>query len=331
MSFFDFFPTPRFLLLSDVGMVISDKSIQIVKFREKYSPDQKFSVVHCNEEILPRGAVISGVIHNRDEVVKVLKELRARYHFNFVRATLPEEKAYLFVTEFDQMPLEDLRDAIAFIIEENVPVSLAESVFYFDVIKSNLKSDKIKVAVSVLPQKEVEIYVEVFELAGITPVSFDIESQAIARALIFEGDTRTQLILNIGEAKTGLYVVEDEVVQFSSTPAFGSHMEEDGSYGDLSSLKSEVRKLFSFWNTRLDRQGIPQRKIERILLTGEGATKEDFVSELMSGLEAPYVLADVWANVFSIKKHLPEIPFEASLSYASAIGVALPSRDHLYV
>jgi len=331
MSFFDFFPTPRFLLLSDAGVTISDKAVQVVEFREMHASDQKFSLVHCEAEPLAPGAVTSGIIQDRDEVVRVLKVARARHHLNFVRATLPEEKAYLFITEFDSMPLEDLRDAVAFILEENVPVPLAESVFYFDVIKPDPSSTKIKVAVYVLQEKEVGAYVKIFESAGITPVSFDIESQAIARALIFEGDTRTQLILNLGETKTGLYIIEDEVVQFSSTPAFGSRAREDGSYGDLSNLKLEVRKLFSFWNTRLDKRGIPQKKIERILLTGEGAVKEDFVAELMSGLEAPYVLADVWANAFSIKKHLPEVPFETSLSYASTIGAALPSRDHIYV
>jgi len=330
MSFFDFFPTPRFLLLSDTGIVISDKFIQIAEFRETHGSGQKFSLVHCGEAPLSTGAVVSGSIINHEEIVGVLQEMRERYKLNFVHATLPEEKAYLFVAEFDKMPAEDLRDVIAFVIEENVPVTLAESIFYFDVIKSSINTPKLKVAVYVLQEKDVKDYVDIFESSGITPVSFDIESQAIARALTLEGDTRTQLILNIQETKTGLYVVEDEIVQFSSTPTFGFRKSEAG-YTDLVNLKSELRKLFSFWNTRLDKQGIPQRKIERILLTGDGASKEEFVSELMSGIDAPYVLADVWANAFSIQKHLPEVPFETSLSYGAAIGAALPNRDHIYV
>jgi len=330
MSFFDFFPTPRFLLLSDTGIVISDKFIQIAEFREAHGSEQKFSLVSCGEALLPPGAVVSGAILNQEEVVRSLQGIKERYHLNFVHATLPEEKAYLFVAEFDRMPLEDLRDAVAFVLEENVPLTLAESIFYFDVINPSAKTSKMKVAVSVLQEKDVKVYVDTFESAGITPVSFDIESQAIARALILEGDTRTQLILNIQETKTGLYVVEDEVVQFSSTPSLGSRTNESG-YVDLANLKSEIRKLFSFWKTHLDKQGIPQGKIERVLLVGEGASKEDFVTELMSGIDAPYALADVWANAFSIKKHLPEVPFETSLSYGAAIGAALPDKEHIYV
>ncbi len=196
--------------------------------------------------------------------------------------------------------------------------------------KYRLACNKVEVELHDTEEKDVKVYVDTFESAGITPVSFDIESQAIARALILPGDTRTQLILNIQETKTGLYVVEDEVVQFSSTPTLGSQKNETG-YVDLANLKLEIRKLFSFWKTHLDKQGIPQRKIERVLLVGEGASQEDFVTELMSGIDAPYALADVWANAFSIKKHLPEVPFETSLSYGAAIGAALPDKEHIYV
>jgi hypothetical protein len=323
MSFFDFFPTPRFLLLSNTGVAVSEKSAQAVENKKK------LSLKYCAEAPLPKGAISSGVILDPAACAKVLQELSDTYKFNYVHATLPEEKAYLFTAELEKVPFKDLRDAVAFIIEENVPLSLAESIFYFDVVGGAADPSKIKVAVSVIAEKEVQLYVNMFESAGITPISFDIESQAIARSVIVRGDVRTHLIVNIGETKTGLYVVEDEVVQFSSTPPLGS-VEVQG-YRDIQSLKSEVRKLFSFWNTRLDKRGIPQRKIERIILCGEGAAKEDFVSELMTGFEVEYSIADVWGNAFSIKEHLPELPFQASLSYPAAIGAALPPRENMYV
>jgi hypothetical protein len=40
--------------------------------------------------------------------------------------------------------------------------------------------------------------------------------------------------------------------------------------------------------------------------------------------EIPVVLGNVWTNVFSLDKQVPEIEFEQSLTLATAIGAALP-------
>src|SRR3989344_2718958 len=119
-----------------------------------------------------------------------------------------------------QVAFGGLRDAVAFIVEENVPVSLAESVFDFEIIDQMPGSNKIKLTVTVLPKDIVNAYITLFESAGITPISFDIESQAIARTLIHRGDRRPNLIINLSRKKTGFYVVEDKVVQFSTTSAY---------------------------------------------------------------------------------------------------------------
>ena len=219
------------------------------------------------------------------------------------------------------MPHEGLKDAVAFIIEENAPVSLAESVFDFEIINENKSVGEIKLAVSVLPKNIVDAYVELFESAGITPVSFWLESQAIGRAVIPYGNKRPYLLINLSSKKTGFYVVEEGVVQFSTTVSYGIGV--DDSYSNLNDLRAEMRKVLAFWDVRIDKLGRPENKIEEAILCGSGGNKKDFVEKFMSESNVKYSLADVWLNMSSRRGGVPEIPFDESLDYASAIGLVL--------
>ncbi|MDP3875334.1 MAG: pilus assembly protein PilM [bacterium] len=344
-TFLDFFPAPEFLLLSTTGIAITDIDTKFVQLRRKIFGD-RFELAHASKVDNPKGAVESGLINNSDELVSILKKLASHYNIRYARASLPEEKAYLFTVNINWVPPEGLKDAVAFIIEENVPMSLAESVFDFEIINENESAGEIKLAVSVLPENIVNAYVGLFESALITPVSFDLESQAIARAVIRRGDKRPHLIINLSLKKTGFYVVEEEVVQFSTTSAYG--VGGDDSYPNLNDLKAEMRKVFAFWNARTDdplrqnsslatpngsamaseasKSGQPGKKIEKAILCGLGRSRLDFVEKLMSESEVPYALADVWSNMSSPRRHVSEMPFDESLDYASVIGLVLP-RD----
>jgi hypothetical protein len=95
-----------------------------------------------------------------------------------------------------------------------------------------------------------------------------------------------------------------------------------GDIQSIDSLKAEVRKVFLF---------AKEKKIEHIDLTGWGAANEAAVATLLSAVDTPYSVGNVWANVHSLKGRLPEVAFEESLKYAAAIGSALPPINHLYV
>ncbi len=320
-TFLDLFPVPEFLLLSTTGIDITDADIKFAQLRRKVFGDG-FELAHASKVSNPIGAVGSGPIHNSNELVSVLKKLASHYNIRYARASLPEEKAYLFTVSIDRVPSLELRDAVAFVIEENAPVSLAESVFDFEVVSETEGTGEIKLAVSVVPANVVNAYVELFESALITPVSFDLESRAIARAVIHRGDKRPQLIINLSLKKTGFYVVEKEVVQFSTTSTYG--VGGDDPYVDLNDLKAEMRKVFAFWNARTDKSGKAGKKIEQVILCGLGGGKVDFIEKLMSESDVPYALADVWLNMSPSRSHVSAIPFEESLGYASAIGLVLP-------
>ena len=323
-GFLSFFPTPEYLLLSNAGLAITDDGIRFIEFqRGLFSQNLKLS----RHEKLPlsEGIVQSGFINDEASLTNSLKDLVARHRLKYVYATLPEERAYLFTAVIDKVPQEGLRDAVAFIIEANAPVSLANSVFDFDVVEELVASNQLKVVVSVISKKVADFYTQVFDAVGLVPVSFDIESQAIARAIIPKGDKTTQLVINLNNKKTGFYVVEDEVVQFTTTLPYGSSVRQDSSH--MNDLKNEMSKVFGFWDTRNNVSNIDNRKIERILLCGSGAKNESFVSELTKDCSVRIDTADVWVNAGEEARDFPEELDKEALEYASAIGLALPHPD----
>lgn len=320
-TFFDLFPVPEFLLLSTVGIAVTDTDTKFVQLRREILGDG-FKLVHSSKIDNPQGAIESGLVNKREELISILKKLSSQHNIRYAHAILPEERAYIFTTTIDWVPPLGQRDAVAFIIEGNAPVSLAESVFDFEIISEDESAGELKVAVCVLPVAVVNTYTELFESAGIIPISFDTESQAITRAVVHEGDKRPQLIINLYSRKSGFYVVEEEVVQFSTTLGFG--VGEDESYSNLSDLQAEMRKVIAFWNSRTDKSGKLEKKFEKVILCGPGANKKEFVEKLMGESEIPYSRADVWLNMSPSRSYVPEIPSDESLDYASVIGLVLP-------
>ncbi len=313
-AFLNLFPAPEFLMLSTSGVSITDYDTKFVELKREVLGDG-FRLVHSSQSMNPKGAVTGGLVTRGEEIISILKEIKSHHHIRYTRATLPDERSYVFTATIDRVPKESMRDAVAFIVEENAPVSLLDSVFDFTVVDK--QPDKFKVAVSVLSKDIVSTYIDLFERAGITPVSFDVESQAIARAVIQRGDKTPYLLINFYQYKTGFYIVENGAVQFSTTVAL------------TSDVGAEMRKVLTFWEARHSSLDTPH-KIEKAFLCGK-RVDNDFVASF-GDYKLSYERADAWVNLSaSSKVNLsPEIRDE-SLDYAAAIGSALSGRKTKHV
>ena len=355
-----FFPTPKFLEMPGVGLAIDDDAVSVV---ELLRHPRGFALGRFGRRTLPTGSIAGGYVHNQDAVVDEIGKLKDDLRIEFVHASLSDEKAYLFKTKIPKLALKEIRGALEFKIEENVPISPSEAVFDYDIFtKSDHRaSDHLDIGMTVLPKKVAETYVDLLGKAGLVPLSFETEAQAIARTLVAQGDTSSYLIVNFGERKTGLFIVSDEVVHFTSVvPVGGEHITEAiakylsvsieeaqqikrehrilktrrntdlflSLVNTISVLKDEVNKLSVYWSTHVEPgESLPQ-KITKIVLCGRDASLPGFVEYLGIALEQKVVVGNVWQNVFSLNDYIPPILFDESLDYAAAIGLALPRSYH---
>lgn len=315
-NFFDFFPPPEFLDVPFAGLSISDTTIRCIQFSKK---NNSFSVSKYTERPVPPGAVVGGFINNVPEVSGILEGIKKDLDLGYVKVSLPEEKAYLFTTKIPIIDNDDVRSFVGFKIEENVPVSPSELVFDYAVSDTHSHSDHINVVVSALPITVVDKYIETVHAAGISLLSLEIESQAIARAIIPAHDLGTHLIVHFSKEKVGLYVASNHIVHFTSTI-----VSRHSSVEELASLAVEIKKLYIYWHTLKENSGIEIKKINQIIVCGEDIGS-DVVPYLSARTGTITGLANVWSNAFDINKSVPEISFSDSLRYAPAIGLALPS------
>ncbi len=316
-SFFDFFPPPRFLQMPSVGFSVSDTHLRFVSL-EKHG--ESFVLGTHIERELPAQVVSAGYVHQPEQIIAILVELKKAHKLQFVKATIPEEKAFVFRTQIPEVAPEEMRSSIEFTIEENVPMKLEDVEFDFTVVPNkNSEQGHIDVAVSVVPKKVVETYLELFTKAGLTVLSFELESQAIARAVVEKNDTDSYLVLNLERAKTGFYITTGDAVQFTSTMTITPD--------DMTSLCEEITKIY--WHAHGEKKEKNGLTISKILLCGEGATKEGVREGISNTVGIEVEIANVWKNVFVFDKYVPDITLKESFGFAAAIGLVLPSRKEL--
>jgi len=337
---------------------ISDDHIRVLEFKRGA---HGIALGKYKEYTIPEGAMEDGEIKKSNELVTVLNKVKADFGYTFVRASLPEEKTYVFNTDIPHVAPEAIPSAIEFKIQENVPLSPAEVVFDYSIVAEDAQN--IHVSVTVVPHAVVGSYTDAFKQAGFIPVSFKVESQAVARAIIPNGERTNALVVNFADQKTGFYIISSGIVQFASTLMLGSgsltsliekhfnvpyekalEIKRSKAYAkspdntelmysisnNLSLVKDEVNKVLAYWKSYISKQ--EGKQITKIILCGEDAVIAGIDRYLSQNVGLPIEIAQVWANAFDVRKTIPDLPMLESLNYAAAIGLALgPRRHNIYV
>ncbi|TAL48786.1 hypothetical protein EPN83_03255 [Patescibacteria group bacterium] len=325
-SFFDFFPTPKFLEMPSPGLVLEDTHARCVEFQHV---GDHIVLKRYGEETLPEGTLVSGEIKKPQELTTALTSLRKRFDLHYIRCVLPDEKAYLFQTKISRAGERDIRTAVEFTIEENVPLSLSEAVFDFAVLRDGGEGrEPFEVAVSVVPEHVVRSFLDVYRSAELSPFHFEIESQAVVKAVVAHDDPAVYAVIHIFSRKVGVYVVRKNAVHFSATIPLSANALESGEFPWAGELVSEARKVISYWHNEnedeSDRRGQPQA----LILSGKFADHPALAAAL-TPLGLPLKVADVWENVFSLEQFVPDLSREEAFEYAPVIGAALSYRSHL--
>lgn len=353
-SFYKLFPVPEFLEMPAVGIDISDSS---VRFAELSETRKGLVLGNYGERSIPEGAVISGEVKNKEALKKVFSELSTDLKNHFVVVALPEEQAYLLELNIATEQKSQVRGLLELQLEENVPIPPAEVVFDYDIApERHMHKGAMQVAVSAVQRSLVDSYSEIFQGTGLTPVAFEVEPESIARAVIPAGDKGTYMITDFGRTRTGISIVSEGAVSFTSTVAIGGYSltkaiakelnlsleeaekikRENGFVrteeneklfavlmSTVSILRDELIRHYNYWHAHPNVYGERRDPVSKVILCGGDSNLNGFTEFLAMGLHAPVELANVMQNVNSFDQYVPEIAFSDSLRYATAVGLAL--------
>jgi type IV pilus assembly protein PilM len=341
--------------MPSVGVDISDNTI---KFLELVGAGNGRRLGKYGEYAIPQGIVSEGELKNVEKLADELKLIKQKYDLHFIRASLPEEKAYIFHTDVpDTRDERQIRNTIEFKLEEHVPMTPREAIFDYEVLKRHKNgAEHIDVGVVAYPRLTIEKYAGAFHQAGLIPLSFEIEAQAIASAVVKDGDDGTYIIVDFGETRTGLFIMDKCRLAFTSTlevkgreltRSITKHLSVDAKEAikiknndglirnrdnkdllkslmeTITVLKEEIEKHYRYWHTRVDDRGKRVDRVEKIILCGGNANLAGLPEYLSGALNVRVERGNVWTNAFSLNDVIPEIDRNQSLSYATAVGLAL--------
>ena len=226
-------------------------------------------------------------------------------------------------------------------------------------------SDKMRVLITATPHALIDQYVSSVKNAGLRPLAVEVESEAIARCLVEESLLQQPVLtIDISSSRTSIIIHDLGSLQFtSSLPVAGNtfttrisqcltiSMEEAEKYKiqagldprkdqgklrdclapQVQSLVEAISNAINFYKEHSE----GSRQVSRVFLTGGGSRirgLDQFISQLLSvGTDNKKISVsegDPWINVLGKPvKRVPPIPKGDSISFTTAIGLALRGAD----
>ncbi len=203
------------------GLDISDLSLKIIKLKKTRN---FFDLASFSEAKIKPGIIKGGEIKDEKALIQILKKALAKakgekLKTKYVVASLPEEKAFLQVIQMPRMKEEELKSAVIYEAENYIPLPIEEVYLDFQIVPPVYNHlDHFDVLITALLKKTVDPYLSSLKKAGLKPVAFEIESQAIARVLIKnEITTSPFLLIDLGATRTGFIVFSGYSLRFTSS------------------------------------------------------------------------------------------------------------------
>lgn len=347
------------------GLDISDLSVKIAQLRKKGG---FLSLSSFGEAEIKPGVVAGGEVQDEDVLAKTIKEaiLKAKgkkIKTKYVVCSLPEEKAFLQVIQVPKMKEEQLKGAVRFEAENYIPLPIEEVYLDSQIVQPLYDHlDHTDVLIAAIPKKTVDHYVASIKKAGFTPLILEVESQAIARALIKkEVSPFPALLIDFGATRTSFIIFSGYSLRFtSSIPVSSRHLTEaivrnlkkdpveaeklKIKYGlrdnqtkegkqilealipALTDLIEQIKTHLSYYQTHAFHEHLlPNGKgVSKIFLCGGGANLKGLSHIFSLELKIPVELGNPWINILPEPlREVPELPYEKSLGYTTALGLAL--------
>lgn len=350
------FAPPQYLAPPIAGFDISNSGVKAVRVVEG---PHGLVLSDFAAERTASGAYSDGEIVDQAEVVKAIVKAAHVVHASAANVALPESKSYLFETEVKSTNTLDQRVELEQRLDELIPLPPAEVVFDF---VETVRGDAGSVITGVgIARRIVESTLAAFDAADIEVRALESELFASTRALLNPHSDDTVLVVDIGRSTTKVAVTERGVPRFTATvgiggqaltfavqkyfgvtehearrvkvdrgivPAAGNDGYLAAMFPTISAIRDEVVRRLEYWQERAGGDA-KIKPVSRVILTGGNASMRGLNEYFSREFRVPVGTGDTFTNFTSRDEWIPPIERGESLTFATAIGIAL--RDtHLY-
>lgn len=349
------FPLPRYLEPKAMGFDISDRSL---KFAELSFKKNRLTLGNFGSKVLPEGLIKSGEIKNKPGLIDFLKSVFGELGRREIILSLPEEKAFVGLVTLPKMPEANIREALELGLEEHVPLSPHEAIFDYELLPPAETPDHLDAVIVAFPRSLVEDYLDIVKEAGFTPLVFEMETQALIRSVLPRDEEEVVMAVDFGRTRTSFAIVSGGIIRFTSTVSVaGAALDEalaqtfkidvfsaerikkergfvrtrenqevfNALLPIVSAIRDEISRHLLFWRGHAAHAHRSSPEVSKLYLCGGDANLTGLAEYLSYDLKLPVRLANPWVNISSFEDYVPEINYNESLSYATALGLALRS------
>ncbi len=350
---------------SAFGLDLSDLSLKIINLERK---DNNIVLASFYRQEIPVGVIAHGEIKQEDTLVEILRSSLDKVAGRKLKnkrciVSLPETDAFIRLVQLPPMDKKEVQEAIKWEAEANIPMPLSDIYLDWQVVAEY--KDHQDVLISALPKTLVDDYLRAMKKAGLYPLAFEVESIATARAVIKEkADKKTVLIVDVGAERASFILVAGSTVFFTASLLMGNkrlietiaknlsvdkekarQLKFDVGLGgggegegkkifealkvDLKELTDKMKEYMAFYQSHSWPDTVGTSPIEEIILCGGGANLIGLVDFVSSETGVRARIANPWVNVLKVGfQDVPELPYQDSITYATALGLALRGLDN---
>lgn len=343
------------------GLDISDFLLKIALLKPQ---GKNFTLASFQETHIPEGIVQNNEIKKPDELLKIFSESvknakGEKIKTKFVTATIPERKSFLRIIQLPKMPEEEIKQAIKFEMEANIPLSLNEAYFDWQALGESSKINHRDILVAVAPKSVVDPYLELIKNAGFIPKALELESIAMSRSIIPNLKTeKPVLIVNLSATQINFTIFSGQAPRFSSSISTASrnhltyyisqYMKMSTEEAEkikrsvgldktkyegrvfralepaIKSLINQIQDYSDYYSSHPQHEHTETAKISKIILCGGDANLIGIAPYISKALKLPVELGNPWSNILpESHKETAIMSYEKSLAFTPCLGVAL--------
>lgn len=345
------FAPPRYLALPLAGIDLSTSGVKAVRLAEDA---HGLTLAGYAETFFTSGAFADGETIDRVAVIDALATTAKRAGISAANAALSESKSYLFETTADGANKAEWRIALEQRLDELIPLPPSDTAFDFVNVGQSEQGGACITGIG-FARRIVDDTLSVFDQSGIAVRALEGETFAMARALLPRGDTSTALLIDVGKTTTKLAITTNRIPRFATTIGIGGHAltlavqkhfgvtevearkvkaehgivpapgNEDylaAMLSTVSAIRDEISRRLDYWQEKAVIAGA-RAPVSHAVLAGGNASIRGLPEYLEGALQIPVVAGDVFTNLASRDRWIPELDYTESLAYATAIGLAL--------
>lgn len=328
------------------GLDIGTDSLKAVQLKRYFGKNE---LVAFGSIPIEAGVTQSDSDLDKKETGELVKKLVHSMHLvtKNVIVSLSGSSVFTTVINLPKMPIGELKKAINYQAEQNIPLKVSEVKIDWQIIGEVPSKNEVMVMIIAAPVAKTQKMVEIAEAAGLELCAVEINAIAESRSL--QGNEPLYMAVDIGAFNTEITVVKAGMVALTRTVPVGGQVitraiaqalgleegqaeqfkrkfgiEKDKMEGQLfkasksvlGNLQEEIERSMKYYTSRAG------EKIPVLKLVGGGSRTLGIQGYLTENLGVNVVYGNPWTNVV----HKPDINNQLtanSLDFAVAVGLAM--------